>query len=284
VWAVVRLGHDKWTGPVRSGESGEVRVDLPGHNDLVHLPMDTEVALGLASTTLQDAVKLPGRLVGVERQARATRCSFVVADWDALTRRLPPLPRHTTDRRTSMRIEAHSDRAVEVPIHVLDGPRSARHLLAVIRDVGAGGLALWFPRGADERMCAVDTFVATMEWPGFPGLRDWRCQVRNRRLEDDGVRYGVQFLTEGGSQAEGPRFEPLWDCLFCGSEGLLAESHRHCPACGFARDDAPTRLPDWDDLVTYDSHPFTGTELTCRSCGVTHAGAAVYCVHCGSRL
>lgn len=37
-------------------------------------------------------------------------------------------------------------------------------------------------------------------------------------------------------------YEPLWKCRICGSDGLLASTHAHCPNCSHERDYEATEL------------------------------------------
>lgn len=78
------------------------------------------------------------------------------------------------------------------------------------------------------------------------------------------------------------RFQPLWRCDLCGSDGLLAESHRHCGNCGHARDSEPARFPAWDELVPPAEHRFHGDGIHC--CGQGWALLARHCGGCGQSL
>ncbi len=76
-------------------------------------------------------------------------------------------------------------------------------------------------------------------------------------------------------------FERQWTCHICGSAGLLAEAHAHCPNCSFPRSRVP-HFPEWDDLVTVDAHRFSGLHTTC--CGTGWSAVARYCGACGESL
>lgn len=77
-------------------------------------------------------------------------------------------------------------------------------------------------------------------------------------------------------------YEPTWQCRLCGSEGLLAESHRHCANCGHARDEEIVTFPGWDDLVPAALHRFHGAAFHC--CGRGWSCDARHCGVCGEDL
>lgn len=281
IWVVVHAAGRSFSGRLVPGRADTPTLLFDEAKAPAELPLGTEVEVGMATLGMANAVRDRGVLTGVQRLRDGNvQVTLMVDHPQTLQDELPQAVRDTTERREWVRV-GPKDRTVEVPVRLPDGMR----LIARLRDSSAGGLGLGFPIGAEPKLCATRTFVASVVWPGFEGRRDWTCEVRNRALRDGEVRYGVQFKTETGSVgAPGPRFEPLWDCPSCQTEALLAETHQHCPICGHARGDERTRLPEWEDLFTADNHPLCGTAGACRACGVAHGRRAIFCGHCGVKL
>ena len=78
------------------------------------------------------------------------------------------------------------------------------------------------------------------------------------------------------------RFEPIWRCDLCGSDGLLGHSHAFCANCGHAHDGEPVRFPTWDELVVPSDHRFHGAHTRC--CGQGWSLQARHCGRCGLEL
>lgn len=280
IWVVVQGGGRSFSGRLVPGRADTPTVQFETEKAPVDLPLGSEVTLGMATLGMASAVRDRGELTGIQwLRDGHVQATITVDNPQALVDELPQAVRDTTERREWVRV-GPKDRTVEVPVRLDDGLR----LIARLRDSSAGGLGLGFPLGAEARLCTARTFVASVVWPGFEGRRDWTCEVRNRVLRDGEVRYGVQFKTETGQGAPGPKFEPLWDCPGCQTEALLAQTHRFCPTCGRARGDQRTRLPGWEELFTADNHPLCGTAGSCRACGVAHGKRAIWCGHCGVKL
>jgi hypothetical protein len=79
-------------------------------------------------------------------------------------------------------------------------------------------------------------------------------------------------------------FEMLWDCPACGTPKLLGIQHRHCPACGSPQDPNTRYYPSEADKVAVQHHVYQGADLVCPACGTPNAGAAQFCVGCGSPI
>lgn len=79
-------------------------------------------------------------------------------------------------------------------------------------------------------------------------------------------------------------YEMLWDCPACGTPKLLGIQHRHCPACGSPQDPERRYYPSDEDKVAVQDHVYQGADKICPACGTANAGAAQFCVGCGSPL
>ncbi len=79
-------------------------------------------------------------------------------------------------------------------------------------------------------------------------------------------------------------YQMLWDCAYCGTQGLLALDHKHCPACGGAQDPKWRYFPSDDQKVAVEDHVFTGKDRLCPACETPNGGEAKFCSNCGSDL
>ncbi len=77
-------------------------------------------------------------------------------------------------------------------------------------------------------------------------------------------------------------YEMLWDCPHCETKKLLGKTHRHCPHCGAPQDSTKRYFPSDADKVKVEDHVFTGTDLTCGSCGAAQSAKAEHCGQCGA--
>jgi hypothetical protein len=79
-------------------------------------------------------------------------------------------------------------------------------------------------------------------------------------------------------------YQMLWDCKFCGTEGLLGITHRHCPNCGSLQDPATRYFPKEEDMVALEDHEYVGADRICPACGQPNSAASTYCAECGADL
>lgn len=79
-------------------------------------------------------------------------------------------------------------------------------------------------------------------------------------------------------------YQMLWNCPFCGTEKLLALTHRHCPSCGAPQDPANRYFPSEADKVAVEDHRFSGSDKICPSCQAPNGAAASHCGTCGAEL
>jgi len=79
-------------------------------------------------------------------------------------------------------------------------------------------------------------------------------------------------------------YEMLWDCKFCGAQGLPAHTHRFCPTCGSAQDPKTRRFPSDEEKKAVVDHVNKGADLICPACGTTNSGDAKFCHQCGAPL
>ena len=79
-------------------------------------------------------------------------------------------------------------------------------------------------------------------------------------------------------------YEMLWDCKFCGAQGLPAHTHRFCPTCGSAQDPKTRRFPSDEEKRAVADHVDKGADLICAACGTTNSGDTKFCHQCGAAL
>ncbi|MBX2799243.1 MAG: zinc ribbon domain-containing protein [Myxococcales bacterium] len=287
IWVRVGTASQGWTGRLVPGGAERIHVHFPFEKGPSHAALGSRLSLGLAQPGMSVAVRDDATLIRVDRRREdALEC---VLEMDHPEWLLAYLPDAVIDRRTDkrrwIRAAPEADSNVLVPVILPEAPPSAQRLVGRLLDGSAGGVGLAFPMVAEPRLCRTETMRATVPMPGLKGVGEWVCQVRYRALLDDGrVRYGLQFVSDGVAvHPPGPQLESLWDCDECGTEGLLAQTHVHCPQCG-APARGPDRHPSWRELATPDVHPMCGTDVDCPSCGVVHGELARFCGHCGDVL
>jgi hypothetical protein len=79
-------------------------------------------------------------------------------------------------------------------------------------------------------------------------------------------------------------FEMLWDCEFCGAQGLLGKSQRHCANCGAQQSPDKRYFPKEGEQRRIDGHMYEGADRACSSCQSPQSARAKNCTHCGSPL
>ncbi len=79
-------------------------------------------------------------------------------------------------------------------------------------------------------------------------------------------------------------FEMIWDCKFCGTQGLPAKTHRFCPNCGAAQDTQTRRFPSDAEKIAVANYVSKGASRICPACSTPNEGDAGFCVQCGSPL
>ena len=77
-------------------------------------------------------------------------------------------------------------------------------------------------------------------------------------------------------------YEMLWDCTQCNTQGLLGDSHRHCPTCGAAQDPTKRYFPKPGEEVEARNHQFVGADWSCMYCSSPNSAAAAHCTNCGA--
>lgn len=80
------------------------------------------------------------------------------------------------------------------------------------------------------------------------------------------------------------RYQMLWDCPACGSQGLLGVDHRFCPSCGTAQDPASRYFPSDEQKILVEDHPYHGADVICPACDTPNAASSGFCQACGSPL
>lgn len=242
------------------------------------MALGTQVELGLATRRMAKAVTSGAQVVAVESTPSGVEVSLDPDDPELFREAIPGLVEAGAERRNQVRVFPRSGDGIQVAVRILDD-MGGRPLIARVTDASTGGLGLLFPYDLEERLCFARTLLVELEVAGGE-VREIECEVRNRTLVVDGVRYGVEFRM---TREPVPQpFEPLWDCG-CGATGLLAATHARCPECGKPQR-GPTRIPQRNGRLSGAVHPYQGAELHCRACGSTWSAQASFCARCGQRL
>ncbi|HCH65181.1 MAG: hypothetical protein CL927_20805 [Deltaproteobacteria bacterium] len=84
--------------------------------------------------------------------------------------------------------------------------------------------------------------------------------------------------------SDGKTYEMMWDCGACGTQKLLAMTHKHCPSCGSPQDPNWRFFPPEDEKVAVEDHSFVGKDLVCDACGSPCSAQATFCPSCGADL
>jgi hypothetical protein len=280
ILAVVQYDDARWLGRlVGSRSSGPPRVQFPEGRGPDDLPLGTRVAVGVATRAMGAPPRGTAVVAEVEHTSRGPIVGLIPDHGDFLGG--VPEASAGGDRRGWPRFTPDPENAPVVKVRMESGPASGRTVSAKLVDASRGGIGLKFPLAVEARLCEARVLWCSVPLPGRDIPTERPCEVRSRVLLPHGVRYGLAFR-EAPSDPPPPRFEALWDCV-CGEKELLGDSHTHCCSCGVERS-APTRLPDWEDLVPVERHRFTGAALTCFRCGSAWSGLARNCGHCGKRL
>lgn len=279
VWAVIyRLGQS-WTGRMVTARGfDQPRIAFNPDAAPPCLALGCQVELGLA--TRKSPVVRGGALVtAVEWTPLGVEITLDPDEPESFRDAIPGIVPDGADRRTEVRVFPRTGDGIRVAVRIQED-MGGEPLQARVTDASAGGLGLLFPYELEDRLCFARVLLVDLDGPSGD-RNDVECEVRNRTLVEDGVRYGLEFRP---SREPSPQpFEPLWDCAHCAATGLLAASHLRCPECGRPRT-GPTRIPQRNGQLSLSSHPYQGNALTCRSCGAKWSIAAKFCAKCGLGL
>ncbi|MEZ4237851.1 MAG: PilZ domain-containing protein [Myxococcota bacterium] len=276
VWAVVRRLGESWTGRMVSARGFDQPCLLfSAEAAPPAIALGTQVELGLATRRMAKAVSSGAQVIAVEWTPEGVEMSLDPDDPELFKEAIPGLVTHGDDRRNHVRVFPRTGDGIQVSVRIQED-LAGNPLLARVTDASTGGLGLLFPYDLEERLCFARVLLVELESAGGES-REVECEVRNRTLVVDGVRYGVEFRA---SREPVPQpFEPLWDCS-CGATGLLAASHLRCPACGRPQQ-GTTRIPHRNGRLSATLHPYQGTAQTCRGCGAVWSAEAKHCARCG---
>lgn len=280
VFAVLRHEDARWMGRLLAPRGdGPPRLSFAADRAPVRLPLGTTMTAGLAGPKMERPAQCRATLTGVEWRDEQVAVEIELDDPTIWSQVMPGGYRRASDRRQWPRLTPPMPGEVLVAVQLQAGPRSARLVPGYLLDASRGGVGVRLPMQAERRLALGTQFRVLLQAPDGPELR--QCTVRHRKLLPGAVRYGFQFDSPPLERTQ--TFEPVWTCTGCGAAPLLGNSQAHCPACGTARV-AHTTFPDWDDLVTTETHRFTGVQRTCLRCGSGWSDESRNCGHCGTRL
>jgi hypothetical protein len=193
VWAVVQRRGETWTGRMICARGlDEPRVAFPRGAAPATLPLGSQVDLGLATRKMPKAARCGALLIAVDWTPDAVELTFDPDDPELFQQAIPGLMADPTERRADPRLPAITDQGITVAVRFLDD-LVAPPLIARLCDASPGGLGLQFPYSAEDRLCATRVLVCELAGPDGH-RRDHICEVTNRTLLGDGVRYGVEFV------------------------------------------------------------------------------------------
>jgi hypothetical protein len=79
-------------------------------------------------------------------------------------------------------------------------------------------------------------------------------------------------------------YEMVWDCQFCGTNGIPAKTHQFCPNCGAPQNTDTRRFPSDSEKKAVADYVYKGASLICPACHAVNDGDAKFCRQCGSPL
>lgn len=85
-------------------------------------------------------------------------------------------------------------------------------------------------------------------------------------------------------EIEGPVYEMLWDCRYCGTTKLLGLTHRHCPQCGAPQNADARYFPKDSEKTPAKEHVYFGADVKCAACGEANSKNSKHCRGCGGPL
>ena len=159
------------------------------------LEMGQQVVLTFTSRLIEDSVQASAIVVNRTEQGSSRRYGFRFTDYCELERQLSREIFRLFNRRGSHRVVPHPDAPVEV---TLEGIQDGGEVRVNLIDVSATGMALRITATVESAMVETSNVKFSLLLPGHQDPLKLEGIIRNRRLEEVGIHYNVEFTLELG--------------------------------------------------------------------------------------
>ena len=171
-------------------EGAGVRFDA---SSIPALEMGEQVVLTFTSSLTEDSIQASAIVVNRTEQGDSRRYGFRFTDHRELESQLSREIFRLFNRRGSHRVEPHTDAPVEVTLEGIQNVGEARVNLI---DVSATGMGLRIPAKVESAMVGDNNIKFSLLLPGCREPLKLAGIIRNRRLEEVGIHYNVEFTLD----------------------------------------------------------------------------------------
>jgi len=159
------------------------------------LEMGQQVVLTFSSSLIEDSLRASAIVVNRTEQGASRRYGFRFTDYHELESQLSQEIFRLFNRRGSHRVVPHTDAPVEVTLEgILNGGEARVNLI----DISATGMALRIPATVESAMVGTSNVKFSLLLPGLRDPLKLEGIIRNRRLEEVGIHYNVEFTLDPG--------------------------------------------------------------------------------------
>ena len=183
-------------GSVVSGEPLDLMMDGAGvrfNQATPALEMGQQVVLTFTSGLIEDSVEASAIVVNRTELGASRRYGFRFTDYSQLESQLSQEIFRLFNRRGSHRVVPHADAPVEV---ILEGIPDGGETRVNLIDVSASGMALRIPTAVESAMVETSHVKFSLLLPGRPAPLKIEGIIRNRRLDELGIHYNVEFTLD----------------------------------------------------------------------------------------
>ncbi len=159
------------------------------------LEMGQQVVLTFTSRLIEDSLRASAIVVNRTEQGASRRYGFRFTDYHELESQLSQEIFRLFNRRGSHRVVPHADAPVEV---TLEGIQDGGDVRVNVINVSATGMALRIPATVESAMVGTSNVKFSLLLPGHRDPLKLEGIIRNRRLEEEGIHYNVEFALELG--------------------------------------------------------------------------------------
>ena len=159
------------------------------------LEMGQQVVLTFTSTLIEDSVHATAIVVNRTELGVSRRYGFRFTDYRELESQLSQEIFRLFNRRGSQRVVPHPDAPVEV---TLEGIHNGGEARVDLIDVSATGMALRIPTTVESAMVGISNVKFTLLLPGRRDPLTLEGIIRDRRLDELGIHYNVEFTLDPG--------------------------------------------------------------------------------------
>ena len=181
---------------VVSGEPLDLMMDGAGvrfNQTTPALEMGEQVVLTFTSRLIEDSVQASAVVVNRTELGASRRYGFRFTDYSQLESQLSQEIFRLFNRRGSHRVVPHPDAPVQVTLEGIPNGGATRVNLI---DVSATGMALRIPATVESAMVETSDVKFSLLLPGRQDPLKLEGIIRNRRLEELGIHYNVEFTLD----------------------------------------------------------------------------------------